>query len=355
MIRTSVAVALAALVALPAQANETKPELKSAGPLAFAPDGVLLVGDTVSAAVFAIETGDTKGEPGKVKLDVAGIDAKIAAALGTKASDILINDLAVNPASGNAYLSISRGRGPDAQPVIVRVDGSGKIAPVPAKIAGSAALPNAPAPGGQGRSNKRSQVITDLAWVDGQVIVAGLSNEDFASTLRSFPFPFKSVNRGTGIEVYHGAHGKYETHSPVRTFAIHEIKDEPVVLAAYTCTPLVRIPIKQLKPGAKVRGVTVAELGNRNRPLDMVVYTSGGKDYILMANSARGVMKISTEGIDRGEGITERIGGGGKAGQTYETIDALKDVVQLDRLNEGHVAILVKSGNGFDLKTVPLP
>ena len=36
------------------------PALKSAGPLAFGPDGVLFVGDTKAATLFAIGTGDTE-------------------------------------------------------------------------------------------------------------------------------------------------------------------------------------------------------------------------------------------------------------------------------------------------------
>ncbi|MDZ4659458.1 MAG: hypothetical protein SH868_17955 [Bythopirellula sp.] len=83
-----------------------KPAIQAAGPLAFGPHGVLFVGDPLSAAVFAIETGDNTPSPEKAAVDVAGIDAKIAAMLGTVADDILINDLAVNPASGNAYLSV---------------------------------------------------------------------------------------------------------------------------------------------------------------------------------------------------------------------------------------------------------
>ncbi len=38
--------------------KEGKPDLKSIGPLAFGPDGVLFVGDTAGAAIFAIDTGD---------------------------------------------------------------------------------------------------------------------------------------------------------------------------------------------------------------------------------------------------------------------------------------------------------
>jgi hypothetical protein len=36
-------------------------------------------------------------------------------------------------------------------------------------------------------------------------------------------------------------------------------------------------------------GTTIAELGNRNRPTDMIVYRKGGKDYLLIANTSRGV------------------------------------------------------------------
>jgi hypothetical protein len=213
-----------------------------------------------------------------------------------------------------------------------------------------AEVPNLPAPGGEGRNNLRADAITDLAFVDGKVIVAGLSNEEFASTLRSIPYPFSKVEPGTGVEIYHGAHGKFETKSPVRTFAIHNSD----VLAAYTCTPLVRFSLDSLKPGAKIKGVTVAELGNRNRPLDMIVYSKGGKDWILMANSSRGVMKISTENIGRAQGITEKIGD--KAGQSYETIDTLKGVVHLDRLNKDSAVVLMGAEAGpLNLKTIDLP
>jgi hypothetical protein len=323
-------------------------DMKSAGPLAFGPEGTLFVGDAVGGAVFAIETGDAKGDPEKAKHDVDGLDLKVAAALGVKASDLRIADLAVNPASGTVYLSVMRGRGPDATPVILKLE-DGKLSEVKGKST-KAEIPNLPAPGGEGRNNLRADAITDLAFVDGKVLVAGLSNEEFASTLRSIPYPFSKVEPGTGVEIYHGAHGKFETRSPVRTFAVHQSD----VLAAYTCTPLVRFPLDSLKPGAKIKGVTVAELGNRNRPLDMIVYAKGGKDWILMANSSRGVMKISTENIKRETGITEKISD--KAGQPYETIDTLKGVVHLDRLNKGQAVVLMGAEGGpLNLKTIDLP
>lgn len=361
--RMKLGLVLAAFAALSGQvfaqdlAKELKkgaPDLKSAGPLAFAPEGILLVGDPIGAAVFALATEDTKGNPDEVKLSVSAIDEKVASALGVAPNDILINDMAVNPASGKAYLSVSRGRGPAAVPVILVVDGAGKISELSLKeIAFSkAALPN-PANPGEGKNNQRAEAITDLAYADGRVIVAGLSNEEFASNLRSIPFPFKSASPGSAVEIFHGAHGRFETKSPVRTFAVYAVGKEPNVLAAYTCTPLVRFPLNDLKPGSKVRGTTVAELGNRNRPLDIIIYQSGGKDYALMANSSRGVMKIALENLGKQQGITEKIND--KAGTPYETIGSLKGVVELDRMNKGNVAILVRDGGPLNLQTIPLP
>src|SRR4029434_3876546 len=104
----------------------------------------------------------------------------------------------------------------------------------------------------------------------------------------------------------------------MRTFVPYSVGHEPQLLAAYTCTPLVQMPLKDLVSGAKVKGKTVAELGNMNRPLDMIAYQKDGKDYLLLANSARGIMKVSTDKIEQVESINEPVKGGGTKGLTYE-------------------------------------
>jgi hypothetical protein len=336
------------------------PDLKSAGPLAFGPDGVLFVGDALGAAVFAIDTKDTAKNEGDADFSLNGIDKKIADMLGTTADDILINDVAVNPASGTVYLSVSRGRGPDAMPVIVQVYGDGELKHFDLKEVSfaKAELTNAPenriTGEGRRRGNQRLESITDLMYQDGRVFIAGLSNEEFASKLRSIEFPFQSEIEDTSIEIYHGSHGQYETRSPVRTFALYEIENVPHLLAAYTCTPLVKIPLEKLQPGKKVMGDTVAELGNRNRPLDMVVYEKDGRDHVLMANNARGLMKISLTDVANTEAITEPVED--KAGLEYETIEGKAGVVQLDRLNDTSAVILVQTEkDGQNLDTMALP
>jgi len=325
------------------------PDLKAAGPLAFGPEGILFIGDPQGGALFAVATGDTRQESAPGTLKVEGVNEKIAGLLGTTPKDILINDLAVNPASGRAYLSVSRGKGPDAIPVIVRADRSGKVEEVSLKDVpfAKATLPE------PGPASKRD-AITHLAYVNGRVFVAALSNEEFGSKLRAVPFPFTDVAKGTSVEIYHGSHGRFETKSPIRTFAPYSLKNQDYLLAAYTCTPLVKVPVADLKPGEHVKGKTIAELGNHNRPISMIVYQKDGKDYILMTNDSRGVMKIPAEGADQVEPIAKRISD--KAGLKYETIESLKGARQIDRLDQGHALVLIETKSGaVNLETIALP
>lgn len=343
--------------------TEGKPALKSVSQLAFGPEGILFLADTKSAAIVAFSTGDTKApEAGAKPPVVEGINSKIAALLGTTPEEILIDDLAVNPVSKKAYLAVSRGRGPEAVPVIVRVSAGGELEAVSLdKVKFSRAeLPDAPIDGvvGEGRrqSNPRQESITDLAFLEDRVLIAGLSNEEFASTLRAIPFPFKKVEGGTSVEIYHGAHGRFETRAPIRTFVPFKVGNEPTLLAAYTCTPLVQFPIKELQPGAKIKGKTIGELGNRNRPLDLIVYEKNGKEFLLLTNSARGVMKVPTEGIEAIEAIIEPVKDGATKGVKFETVADWTGINQLARLDADH-ALVVRTGaaNAIHLQALPLP
>jgi hypothetical protein len=339
--------------------TEGKPEFKSVSQLAFGPEGIIIVADAKAAAITAIATGDTTPAKDTKSIKVEGINQKIAGLLGTSADQILINDMVVNPISRNAYLAVSRGRGPEAVPVLIRVK-AGEVEAVSLdKVKFSRGeLPDAPVDGmvGQGnrQNNPRMESITDIAFFQDRILIAGLSSEEFASTLRAIPFPFEKVVGGTSVEIYHGAHGKFETRSPIRTFVPFKVGNEPSVLAAYTCTPLVQFPIKELAPGAKIKGKTIAELGNRNRPLDMIVYQKDGKDYILMANSSRGIMKISTDNIEQAESITTKVAD--KQGQSYETIASWTGVDQLDKLDAQYALVVRRAdGNSMNLESLAYP
>ncbi len=331
------------------------PDLRSAGALAFGPDDVLFIGDTSSAAVFAVATGD-KGD-GSTSADIL-IDDITSAVSDVCGAEATINDLAVNPRTGTVFLSVTAGE----EPAICQVDGDGRISrlnlqEIPFARAG---LPDAPedkvVQRGRRKRNPRHDAITDIAFYEDRVLVSGLRSGEAGSSVREFSFPFRSIDRGTGIAIYHAAHGRAEDYAAARTFVTLMIDGEPNLLAAYVCTPLVKIPLSELREaGDRIEATTVAELGNRNRPLDMITYTKDGAEYLLLSNSARGVMKITTSGLSDNQGLTEPVRGGGTAGQTYETVESMNGVVQMDKLDNEHAVVLMTSGDSLQLKSVPLP
>ena len=149
----------------------------------------------------------------------------------------------------------------------------------------------------------RTSTITDMAYGDGFLLVAGLSNEEFSSKLRRIPFPFGDEGNDNSLEIFHVSHGKWETAAPIRTFVPYE--GSRSILAGYTCTPLVHFPLDGLEPGSKTVGRTVAELGAANQPLDMITFVDHGEEHLLVANSAHGLVKIARRDIDAQEPLTE--------------------------------------------------
>lgn len=332
------------------------PQLKSAGQLAFGPDGILFIGDATAAQVVAVDTKDAKSTKDTPSPNIDNLSEQLKKLTGDK-GEVTVNDLAVNPISKNVYLSISIGEA--KTPGIVKVEGTNKLSLVSLENIPFLAvnLPNPPEDKvvGQGprARNRRGDAVTDLAYVEGKLLVSGLTSEQQASKIREFPFPFADRETGTPIEIYHGAHGKLEDNAVVRTFIPMTIDGKPSLLAGFTCTPLVRFSLDNIESGEKTRGTTVAELGNRNSPYDLVAYTQGNESFLLMSNNNRGVMKISTQNIGRSDGITEPIAQ--TAGQAYETIQSLEGMSHFDKLNDTTIVALMGKEGALSLKTVPLP
>lgn len=336
-------------------------QLQSASALAFGPDGILFVADSMGGSVVALDTNDRTAASGAVKIDVQGVDAKIASLLGTTPDQIMVNDLTVNPISKHAYLAVSRGRGPDAVPVIVSVDATGKLAQLSLNNINHSTvmLSDAPASDPAARRNPRLETVTDMDFTNGKLYVSGLSSEEWASALRAIPFPFDKADKGTNIQIWHASHGRFETNAPVRTFVPYTISGQPYMLAAYTCTPLVKIPLSDLKPGAQIKPVTIADVGAGNQPLDMVPYQKAGHEFILIANSRRGVMKMNADNMGSYRAINSpeqpNEENGYIFGMPYETMSNLEGVTQLAQVDASSAMILSKPGDAQNLTTIALP
>lgn len=344
---------------LPGAGEPDKMDLQSADVITFGPQGILFIGDSKGGAVFAVDVNDNEPAEGSDRVQMQGIDKKVAAMLGTTTDEIIFHDMATHPVSKKIYLSATRGAGEDAQPVLLRVAGEENVEVVSLdnlKFT-KASLTNAPAADAKDRRGRslRGEAITDMSYVDGKLYVAGLSNEEFASNLRRLDFPFNNKMAANSLEIYHAAHGQYETHSPIRTFIPFELEKEPFILASYTCTPLVTFPVKKLEEGGHVKGVTVGEFGSGNRPLDMVAYRNDGKDFVLIANSNRTMMKFNPQDIIGAKSLTEPVHQRyGTAGIEYISI-AQVGVLQLADYNESNVIVLKRDINSGALNLQTLP
>lgn len=346
--------AYAPTAAPPLATVATGPTLQSLGSLSFGPDGTMFAADTQAATIYALDLGaQAQGSmPGTA--DVANLDQKIAGMLGTAAKDITITDLKVHPRTHNSFVAVMRGQGPSARPALFRVDGAGKVALVSTDSVQytSVALPNPAAASPDARGN-RAQSITQLAFTNGRVFVAGLSNEEFASKLWSVGYPFTKADNGTSVEIYHGNHSQLETRAPIYAFVPYTLKSQPYIIASYTCTPLVKFPISDLKPGQKYRGTTIGEFGAGNRPIDMILYTKGGQEFLLMSNTSRGVMKVSTAPFASAPAITTPVTAE-TGGVPYDKVTSMTAVRQLDLLDATH-SVVIAGTTSVNLSAVELP
>jgi hypothetical protein len=298
------------------------PQIASAGVIAFGPGDVLFLADNQSARIVALDVADPSPSDVVAPVTVDNLDAQLALLLDCALEDVAIRGMAVHPRTNNVYLSVMGTR-----PALVRVDcATGALREVELTNVAFCAftIDNAPSLDddrtdirlGEGeeveyngrkfrisRPPIRQSTITDMAYVDGTLLVAGLSNEEFSSNLRKVPFPFAGGMDATSLEIFHVSHGKWETAAPIRTFVPYG--DGASILASYTCTPLVHFPLADLTAGAKATGRTVAELGAGNQPLDIVAYQHDGTEYVLVSNSTHPLMKIACADIDSQAALTQ--------------------------------------------------
>jgi len=323
------------------------PGIASINSMSFGPEGILFIGDSDNAAVYAIDTKDNKVSEKSENIAVEGFDVKVAEALGTTVKNIRITDMAVNPISKVAYFSVHT---KDGTPVLLKLVGK-ELQNVSLKDLSysKAELNNAVTKDAKDRRGRalRRWAISDMKYHNGKVLVSGLSNKEFSSSFRSMSFPFNNKEEFATLEVYHVAHGRYETYAPIKTFTVTTINKKEYLLASYTCTPLVLFPIDELTGGKHLKGRTIAELGAGNSPLDIITVQKGDEVKFYMSNTNRPVMRMKLSNISSFEGsLTEPVEEFGTAtGLTYDNLPFV-NVQQLDDLDEEKVLILRRRNDG---------
>jgi hypothetical protein len=266
-------------------------DVESISRLAAGPGNVLFVADWKAAKVHAIELPPAPHKPAGTAFNILDLEALLSRQVG--GARVYVEDMVVRPGTAQVYVAVSYGAA--KTPALFRVTGDGNARRVDLKAAPSTSVVLREAPTTHAtfwkRTPERSFTVTDMKWRDGELFVAGLSNQNFASTLRRVRYPFDAKQSITSVEIFHGGHNLVETRAPIRAMSFASLGGKPYLVAAYTCTPLVIIPLDALKDGAHVRGKTVAELGYGNTPAGMIPYstTVHGKteDFLMLVNYNR--------------------------------------------------------------------
>jgi hypothetical protein len=352
------AIAIACMLGL--SANVSAADVKSISRLAAGPADILFVADWKAAEVHAIKLTPASRQATGGVFNVLDLEKLLSDQLG--GARVAVEDMVARPGTGEVYVAVSYGA--DKTPALFVVTSDKKARRVDLKAAQgtSVALRDAPTTNEKfwKEMPERSFTVTDMKWHDGELFVAGLSNQDFASTLRRIRYPFDAKQSITSVEIFHGGHNLIETRAPIRAMSFAKLGGQPYLVAAYTCTPLVIIPLDELKDGAHIRGKTVGELGYGNTPADMVSYsqTEQGKtrDFLMLVNYNRVSNIIPVSELDAaraGPGIDKQVPFGQIAGLNVAQAP-LAGVMRLDNLDDKSFIVVRRDLQHDELQLVSM-
>ena len=278
---------------LGAASNASAADIKSISRLAAGPGNVLFVADWKSARVHALTLPPAAQEPAGTAFNILDLEDLLSRQVG--GAKVTVQDMVVRPGTAEVYIAVSYGAAKAPALIVVSSDQRARRVNLKAAKSTSIALRDAPTSDYKfwRETPERSFTVTDMKWRDGELFIAGLSNQNFASTLRRIKYPFDSRQSIMSVEIYHTGHNLIETRAPIRAMSFATLGGKPYLVAAYTCTPIVLIPLDELKDGVHIRGKTIAELGYGNTPADLIAYTKKteqGKteDFLMLVNFERG-------------------------------------------------------------------
>jgi hypothetical protein len=344
------------------QAEQGDPKIKTIEAIAFGPKGLLLIGG--GAQVASVETGDTTPSTW-AKTEIANIDQLLAGKLGLQAKDIEIRKVAVNPASGKAYVALQSLKTKGS--VILTIDGSGNIAEFPLDNVKYRSY-NLAAP------KAAITKVTDIAWAGGKIVAATQASDKFGASRVFTINPAAKDGSSTQVstKTFHVGHNKWETHAPLRVLMPYELNGKNNVVGSFTCTPLVTYNIEDAKNDDQVVGSSVVELGTGNTPRSMFAYERDGKKYILISvgrnnkqpafgfPSAYWVARVDADLLKETANINEkapwRIGSGKNlVGDRVQVAKEYFGTLQMDKLDAMRALAIVEAKDGLALRAIPLP
>jgi hypothetical protein len=181
---------------LGAASNASAADIKSISRLATGPENVLFVADWKSARVHAITLPPAAQKPAGTAFNILDLEDLLSRQLG--GAKVTVEDMVVRPGTAEVYVAVSYGAAKTPALIVVSSDQRARRFNLKAAKSTSIALRDAP------NSNykfwretpERSFTVTDMKWRDGELFIAGLSNQNFASTLRRIKYPFAAALGG---------------------------------------------------------------------------------------------------------------------------------------------------------------
>ena len=163
--------------------------------------------------------------------------------------------------------------------------------------------------------------------------------------------------------MYHVAHTRYETRAPIRAMQFASVDGQDTLIAAYTCSPLVLIPVADLKDGAKVTGKTIGDMGN-GQPISMVPVKLYGQDTLFVTNAGHGPRMIPIAGLSKAKvylpdnspkGFPSDISPEYPLGPVGKSVMFVGASLHADALNAKFLVSLTRDANSGSLHLEALP
>jgi hypothetical protein len=354
-------IALAGLLLTTSLAFATTPQ--SVTVLKFGDANTLFVGDSKSATLYAYTVAVSTNPEASKAYNIHDLSNRISAFVKVGVMDILVRDMALNPTSKEVYIAFDTKTktGYVSQIIIVNQAGTIRKFDLESTKHTETKINDAPTSDFKiwDKKSLRSMTFTDIDFFKGKVYISGMSNAEFSSALRIVDYPFTNAHVATSsVEIFHAVHGQNETRAPIQTMQFITLNNEDYILAAYTCTPLVLIPVREIKNGAHIVGKTIAELGYGNTPVDIIKFQSEGFDKkpyegIILANKNRTAQFVNMNDITK-SATENNISYAGMVEHTGTPINNLPmtGLMQMDDQDGYHIVTLRRNDESGSLELI---
>ena len=296
------------------------PNIESFNEMTFGPNGILFVGDSKGAKIFAIATQDTIESEIKTGFLMKDIESRVADYLGQSKEDIMFHEMALNPISKNIYISISLKRKewnmPSRNPDMIAYSDILLMIDINTKEITKVNLNNIffsqyevkdapPKESIMYNINQRTITFTDMKFRDNELLLAGKSGENFTPIFKSLDFPFTKKAKTTKIEYFYYGHDRYVSWFPASAFDTYTVDGNSKLLAVFYGNPLITFNLNEFSGSETdtIRGKNISELwGGHSKAVDMIQYNYKNIDYVLISLSNRGLAEFRLDDIKAFQG-----------------------------------------------------